>query len=325
MAVLIFAESNNGKLKKASLESISYGSRIAKMLGTEATALVCGDASPEELAKAGTFGAKKVLHASKVPTNFDPQLVATLVQKAVDKTGADTVIFSHDYAGRSVAPRISALLQAGLISGAVSLPDTSAGFSVKKNVFSGKAIAEISINTPKRVISLLPNSVPSEQVNETASVEAFNDATDGFVSGLNITKKAVDNSGGILLTEAELVVSAGRGMKGPENWNVVEDLANMLGAATACSRPVSDIGWRPHHEHVGQTGIAIRPNLYIAIGISGAIQHLAGVNGSKVIVVINKDSEAPFFKAADYGVVGDAMEVVPKLTEAFRKFKLQNA
>jgi len=325
MAVLIFAESNNGKLKKASLESISYGSRIAKMLGTEATALVCGDASPEELAKAGTFGAKKVLHASKVPTNFDPQLVATLVQKAVDKTGADTVIFSHDYAGRSVAPRISALLQAGLISGAVSLPDTSAGFSVKKNVFSGKAIAEISINTPKRVISLLPNSVPAEQVNETASVEAFNDATDGFVSGLNITKKAVDNSGGILLTEAELVVSAGRGMKGPENWNVVEDLANMLGAATACSRPVSDIGWRPHHEHVGQTGIAIRPNLYIAIGISGAIQHLAGVNGSKVIVVINKDSEAPFFKAADYGVVGDAMEVVPRLTEAFRKFKLQNA
>jgi electron transfer flavoprotein alpha subunit len=325
MAVLIFAESNNGKLKKASLESISYGSRIAKMLGTEATALVCGDASPEELAKAGTFGAKKVLHASKVPTNFDPQLAATLVQKAVDKTGADTVIFSHDYAGRSVAPRISALLQAGLISGAVSLPDTSAGFSVKKNVFSGKAIAEISINTPKRVISLLPNSVPAEQVNETASVEAFNDATDGFVSGLNITKKAVDNSGGILLTEAELVVSAGRGMKGPENWNVVEDLANMLGAATACSRPVSDIGWRPHHEHVGQTGIAIRPNLYIAIGISGAIQHLAGVNGSKVIVVINKDSEAPFFKAADYGVVGDAMEVVPRLTEAFRKFKLQNA
>jgi electron transfer flavoprotein alpha subunit len=325
MAVLIFAESNNGKLKKASLESISYGSRIAKMLGTEATALVCGDASPEELAKAGTFGAKKVLHASKVPTNFDPQLAATLVQKAVDKTGADTVIFSHDYAGRSVAPRISALLQAGLISGAVSLPDTSAGFSVKKNVFSGKAIAEISINTPKRVISLLPNSVPAEQVNETATVEAFNDATDGFVSGLNITKKAVDNSGGILLTEAELVVSAGRGMKGPENWNVVEDLANMLGAATACSRPVSDIGWRPHHEHVGQTGIAIRPNLYIAIGISGAIQHLAGVNGSKVIVVINKDSEAPFFKAADYGVVGDAMEVVPRLTEAFRKFKLQNA
>ena len=325
MAVLIFAESNNGKLKKASLESISYGARIAKMLGTEATALVCGDASAEELTKAGTFGAKNVLHASKVPTNFDPQLAATLVQKAVDKTGADTIIFSHDYAGRSVAPRISALLQAGLISGAVSLPDISAGFSVKKNVFSGKAIAEYSINTPKKVISLLPNSVPAEQVNETASIEAFNDATDGFVSGLNITKKAVDNSGGILLTEAELVVSAGRGMKGPENWNVVEDLASMLGAATACSRPVSDIGWRPHHEHVGQTGIAIRPNLYIAIGISGAIQHLAGVNGSKVIVVINKDSEAPFFKAADYGVVGDAMEVVPKLTEAFRKFKLQNA
>lgn len=325
MAVLIFAESNNGKLKKASLESISYGARIAKMLGTEATALVCGDASTEELAKAGTFGAKKVLHASQVPGHFDPQLATTLVQKAVDKTGADTIIFSHDYAGRSVAPRISALLQAGLVSGAVSLPDTSAGFSVKKNVFSGKAIAEYSINTPKKIISLLPNSVPVEIVNETATVEAFNEATSGFVSSLNITKKAIDNSGGIPLTEAELVVSAGRGMKGPENWNVVEDLANTLGAATACSRPVADIGWRPHHEHVGQTGIAIRPNLYIAIGISGAIQHLAGVNGSKVIVVINKDAEAPFFKAADYGVVGDAMEIVPKLTEAFRKFKLQNA
>lgn len=325
MAVLIFAESNNGKLKKASLESISYGSRIAKMLGTDATALVCGDASAEELAKAGTYGAKKVLHASQVPGHFDPQLATTLVQKAVDKTGADTIIFSHDYAGRSVAPRISALLQAGLVSGAVSLPDISAGFSVKKNVFSGKAIAEYSINTSKKIISLLPNSVPVEVVNETASVEAFNEATSGFVSSLNITKKAIDNSGGIPLTEAELVVSAGRGMKGPENWNVVEDLANTLGAATACSRPVADIGWRPHHEHVGQTGIAIRPNLYIAIGISGAIQHLAGVNGSKVIVVINKDAEAPFFKAADYGVVGDAMEVVPKLTEAFRKFKLQNA
>lgn len=325
MAVLIFAESSNGKLKKASLESISYGARIAKMLGTEATALVCGEASAEELAKAGTFGAQKVLHASQMPGHFDPQLASILVLKAVEKTGAKTIVFSHDYAGRSVAPRISAILQAGLVSGAVSLPDLTAGFSVKKNVFSGKAIAEYVIHTDVKIISLLPNSVPTEQTNTAASIETFNDATSGYVSGLNITKKAIDNSGGILLTEAELVVSAGRGMKGPENWNIVEELANTLGAATACSRPVADIGWRPHHEHVGQTGIAIRPNLYIAIGISGAIQHLAGVNGSKVIVVINKDSEAPFFKAADYGVVGDAMDVIPKLTAAFRKFKLQNA
>lgn len=325
MSVLVFAEAAQGKIKKASLEAISYGAQVAALTGTKAVALLTGSISADEAGKAGEYGASQVLHASNTPSHFDPQLIEGLVMKAVSHTGADIVIFSHDYAGRSVAPRIAAMLEAGLVSGAVSLPETQGGFSVKKNVFSGKAFAEYTIHTAKKVISLLPNSVPAQKNGAAAPVEAFDQALAGLTSNLSISRKAQEHQGGILLTEAEMVVSAGRGMKDPSNWNIVEDLANTLGAATACSRPVADIGWRPHHEHVGQTGIAIRPNLYIAIGISGAIQHLAGVNGSKVIVVINKDPEAPFFKAADYGVVGDAMEVVPRLTEAIRKFKATNA
>jgi electron transfer flavoprotein alpha subunit len=209
-------------------------------------------------------------------------------------------------------------LEAGHVSGAIALPDMSSGFVVKTNVFSGKAFANVSVHASKKVISLLPNSIPPESTGGTAEVVEFNPE----LGNAGITVKEMKAQGeGVLLPEAELVVSAGRGLKGPENWGMVEDLAATLGAATACSRPVADIGWRPHHEHVGQTGIAIRPNLYIAAGISGAIQHLAGVNGSKTIVVINTDSEAPFFKAADYGIVGDAFEVLPKLNEAMKAFK----
>ena len=209
-------------------------------------------------------------------------------------------------------------MEAGHVSGAIALPDTSSGFVVKTNVFSGKAFANVSVNSSKKVISLLPNSIPPESTGGSAEVVEFNPE----LGAAGITVKEMKAQGeGVLLPEAELVVSAGRGLKGPENWGMVEDLATTLGAATACSRPVADIGWRPHHEHVGQTGIAIRPNLYIAAGISGAIQHLAGVNGSKTIVVINTDSEAPFFKAADYGIVGDAFEVLPKLNEAMKAFK----
>ena len=215
-------------------------------------------------------------------------------------------------------PRLSARLKAGLVSGAVALPDTSNGFVVKKNVFSGKAFANISVSTPVKIISLNANAYKIVEGSGTAEVVAFNVTVDAPKVKVTSTSKA---SGEVPLTEAEIVVSAGRGLKGPENWGMVEELAKVLHAATACSRPVADAHWRPHNEHVGQTGFAIAPNLYIAIGISGAIQHLAGVNRSKVIVVINKDPEAPFFKAADYGIVGDAFEVVPKITEAIKKLR----
>jgi electron transfer flavoprotein alpha subunit len=220
-----------------------------------------------------------------------------------------------DLVGKAVAPRISARMKAGLVSGANALPE---GDGIRKPVFSGKAFATERVTTAKKVINLIPNSIPVEASDAAAAVEEFSAEVGSRRITVKDTKK---RSGSIALPEAELVVSAGRGLKGPENWGMVEELADLLGAATACSRPVADIGWRPHHEHVGQTGVAIRPNLYIAIGISGAIQHLAGVNQSKVMVVVNTDSEAPFFKAADYGVVGDAFEVVPKLTAAIKAFK----
>ncbi len=326
MAILIVTETSKGKYNKASFEAISYGAQVAKQLGTTATLLSLGTGSDEELSKAGEYGIGNVLKSDSSKLNqFDPQLISKLVIAAMEKVGADLLIMSHNRTGKAVAPRLSAMLHAGLVSGAVSLPQTNGEFSVRKNVFSGKASAEFTITTDKKIITLLPNSVPVQLTGGSASVSSFNEICDSFTSLLKVEERVHQTDGEIPLPGAELVVSAGRGLKGPENWGMVVELAKILGAATACSRPVADIGWRPHHEHVGQTGIAIRPNLYIAIGISGAIQHLAGVNGSKVIVVINKDSEAPFFKAADYGVVGDAFEIVPKLNDAFRKFKEQNS
>jgi electron transfer flavoprotein alpha subunit len=252
---------------------------------------------------------------------YDPQVLAKAVIEAANANGAKVIVFSHDTTGKGVAPRVAARLKAGLVAGAIDYPKTDGGkFTVKKAVFSGKAFAEVAINTDVKVISLTPNSVGVTLGSGSAVVEAFAPAVEASKLSIeNITKAASADE--IPLPEAELVVSAGRGMKGPENWGMIEDLAHALGAATACSRPVADIGWRPHHEHVGQTGVTVRPNLYIAIGISGAIQHLAGVNGSKVMVVINKDPEAPFFKAADYGIVGEAFEIVPRLTEAVKKLK----
>jgi len=326
MSVLVIIESSKGKISKAAIEAASYGAQIAAITGDSAVLLSIGQASDDELSRLGAYGISKVLKADSSTLNhFDPQAYAQVALAAVKQTGAKTIVFIHDVVGKAVAPRISAKLQAGLVSGAVALPDTNGGFTVTKNVFSGKAFAQYKINTEVKIISLLANSVPSKETGGSATIESFNGALDGYQSPLTVKQKIRDTSGEIPLPGAELVVSAGRGMKGPENWGMIEDLAKVVGAATACSRPVADIGWRPHHEHVGQTGVAIRPNLYIAVGISGAIQHLAGVNGSKVIVVINKDPEAPFFKAADYGVVGDAFEIVPKLTEAFKKFKSQNA
>jgi electron transfer flavoprotein alpha subunit len=225
-------------------------------------------------------------------------------------------VFANNVDGKAIAPRLSVRLNAGLVSGAVALPDTSNGFVVKKNVFSGKAFANVSLNTEIKIIALSPNAYMTVAGEGVAEVVPFNTTLDAAKVKVTAVNKV---SGEIPLTEAEIVVSAGRGMKGPENWGMIEELAKLLHAATACSRPVADAHWRPHNEHVGQTGTAIAPSLYIAIGISGAIQHLAGVNRSKVIVVINKDPEAPFFKAADYGIVGDAFEVVPKMIEAIKK------
>ncbi len=310
MATLVYINSENG-LGKADFEAVTY----AKKLGQDVIVVTNGNNT--DLAKLGEYGASKVL-VDRSLTQADAQQTTRLIANAVESTGANILVFSHDLTAKAVAPRLSVRLKAGLISGAIALPETGNGFSCKVNVFSGKAFGTVSVKTDKKIISLLPNTLQPEVTGSAASVEEFNgNAGSGAIKVIE-TKKP---EGNIPLPEAELVVSAGRGLKGPENWGMVEDLASALGAATACSRPVADIGWRPHHEHVGQTGVAIRPNLYIAAGISGAIQHLAGVNGSKVIVVINTDPEAPFFKAADYGVVGDAFEVLPRLTEAVKKFR----
>jgi electron transfer flavoprotein alpha subunit len=323
MSVLVYTEISKGKIKKASLEAVNYGTTIAEKSGTTATAIVIGEADGSVLNELGKAGAKKVLQIkdAKLKTH-DSQLVTMALEQAVAAENAEIIIFSHDFSGKAFAPRLSAKLKAGMVAGAVNFPSMNEGFVVEKNVFSGKATAKYAINTPKKIISLLPNSFQVKLTENTAEIVDFKVNLQGDP---RITVKEVKiESNELSLPEAEKVVSAGRGLKGPENWGMVEELAKELGAATACSRPVSDIGWRSHHEHVGQTGIAIRPNLYIAIGISGAIQHLAGVNGSKTIVVINKDPEAPFFKSADYGIVGDAFEVVPKLIEAVKQFKAHN-
>jgi electron transfer flavoprotein alpha subunit len=307
MSVLVYVDVKNGEVVKSSNEAIYYASKV----NGDCVAVCAGSIDSSKLEALGNYGAVKVIHhASEVQDNAQ---LAKLVENAANSAGANTVVFSHDFAGKAIAPRVAARLNAGIVSGVVDLP--SSDNTIKKSVFSGKAFATYKINSEKVVLSVLPNSMNVEATDAIASVES--DSSDLGTSKLTVKEfKKKGGDGKIDLTEAELVVSAGRGLKGPENWGMIEELAENLGAATACSRPVADIGWRPHHEHVGQTGIAIRPNLYIAIGISGAIQHLAGVNGSKVIVVINTDPEAPFFKAADYGIVGDAFDVVPKLVEA---------
>lgn len=319
MSVLIFVDhTDEGHIKKASHEAISYGAKIAEQMGHVAEAVVLGKVN-EDLAALGQHGAKKVHHVQNDNLNaFDSQVQAKVIAQVAEQTGAKIIVFSNNSSGKALAPRVAVRLKAGLVAGATALPETSNGFTVRKNVFSGKAFANVSIKTDIKVISLNVNAFTITQGQGTAEVVSFNATIDAPKVKVTGSTKA---SGKVSLTEADIVVSAGRGLKGPENWGMVEDLADSLGAALACSRPVADAHWRPHNEHVGQTGIAIAPNLYIAIGISGAIQHLAGVNRSKTIVVINKDPEAPFFKAADYGIVGDAFEVVPKMTEAVKKLK----
>ncbi|MDH7462646.1 electron transfer flavoprotein subunit alpha/FixB family protein [Chitinophagaceae bacterium 26-R-25] len=318
MSVLIYIDQADGHIKKASYEVLSYGSKIAEQLGTTAEGVVLGKVQ-DDLAGLGKYGVKKIHQVTNDNlAHLDGQVYAKVIAQVAEKTGAKVIVFSNNVDGKAIAPRLSAKLKAGLVTGAMALPDTSNGFSVKKTVFSGKAFANVAINSDIKIIALNPNAFQVTEGAGTAEVAAFEATVDAPKVKVTATNKV---TGEVPLSEAEVVVSGGRGMKGPENWGMLEELAHLLGAALACSRPVADAHWRPHHEHVGQTGLAIAPNLYIAVGISGAIQHLAGVNRSKVIVVINKDPEAPFFKAADYGIVGDAFEVLPKIIAAVKKLK----
>ena len=318
MSVLVFLDQADGHIKKSSFEAASYAAKVAEMMGTTAEAILLGTVN-DDLAAVGTYGIKKVHTVADASlNNLDAQVYTKIIAQAADAVAADVIVFSHNTSGKAIAPRLSVRLKAGLVSGAAALPDLSNGFTVKKTVFSGKAFANIAVTSAKKIIALNPNSYDISTVGGTAEVVPFAATIDVARVEVTSTNKI---TGEVPLSEAEIVISGGRGLKGPENWALVTDLAKLLGAATACSRPVADSDWRPHHEHVGQTGLAIAPNLYIAIGISGAIQHLAGVNRSKTIVVINKDPEAPFFKAADYGIVGDAFEVMPKIIDAVRKLK----
>ena len=321
MSVLVYAENAGGKFKKSTYEVLSFGYAIAEKIGGSLTVLSIGDVNADELAKLSKYGASKVLNVTNEKLkSFVNMAYAAVIAEASKSEDAKVIIMSASFTGKGLAPRVAVKLEAGLVDGAISLPDMSNGFTVRKGAFSGKAFADVTLTSDRKVITLMPNSYQVNEHLKDANIVEFN-PTVRDLDFKAMVKEIVRAADKVSLPEAEIVVSGGRGLKGPENWGMIEELANLLGAATACSKPVSDSNWRPHSEHVGQTGIAISPNLYIAIGISGAIQHLAGVSSSKVIVVINKDPEAPFFKAADYGIVGDAFEVIPELVKAAKSFK----
>ncbi|MFL0682931.1 MAG: electron transfer flavoprotein subunit alpha/FixB family protein [Algoriphagus aquaeductus] len=319
MSILVYIEHAEGKVKKTSLEAVSFAHALSGKTGEgEVVAVALGTVSADELAAVGKAGAAKVLHSSDERLNAGViQAHATAVAQAFAAVGAKTLVLAKSSLGDAVAARLAIKLNAGLVSNVVELPSTSAGYVVKRSIYTGKAFAETTVTTENKILAVKKNAVDLKTDGTEAVVEnlSVTISDSDFASKITSTERA---TGEVLLPEADIVVSGGRGMKGPENWGMLEDLAKTLGAATGCSKPVSDIGWRPHHEHVGQTGVKVAPSLYVAVGISGAIQHLAGVNSSKCIVVINKDPEAPFFKAADYGIVGDAFEIVPKLTDALK-------
>jgi electron transfer flavoprotein alpha subunit len=319
MSVLVFAETWEGSFKKATYEAVSYAARVAAMMNTEAIAVVLG-AVADDPATLGKYGAAKVLTGGADLPGFTAGGYADLLVQAAEAHQASIIVVSGTFNGKSLQGQLSVQFNASALTNAVALPSSVNPLRVKRSAFSSKGFVEYQAQLNRAVISIVPNGIGVAEVPAAGAVAPLQAQV--AAGAVKTTSTGVDRvKGQIPLPEAELVVSAGRGMKAPENWTMVEELADVLGAATACSKPVSDMHWRPHSEHVGQTGIAIRPNLYIAIGISGAIQHLAGVSNSKTIVVINSDPEAPFFKAADYGVVGDAFQVVPKLTEAIKKLK----
>jgi electron transfer flavoprotein alpha subunit len=320
MAVLAFVEDADGKIKKSSLEAVAYAAALASKVGeAEVVAIALGNqVGTDELEQLGKYGASRVLHANDERLNQGViQAYASVIDQAMNEANASVLVLAKSSLGDPVASRVAVKQQASLAPNVVELPDLSDGFVVKQSIYTGKAFAFNKLERDKKIIALKKNAIALEEGEGSVSVESFsaNLSDSDFSATITSTEKS---EGDILLPEADIVVSGGRGLKGPENWGMIEELASTLGAATGCSKPVSDMGWRPHHEHVGQTGVKVSPTLYVAVGISGAIQHLAGVNASKNILVINQDAEAPFFKAADYGVVGDAFEIVPKLTEEIK-------
>ncbi len=317
MSVLVYIESENGAFKKAALEVASYGRAVANALNTKLNAVVF---NTEDCTQLGTYGVDKVLSVNH-SEQFNAKIYADVLVQAAQKEQAYVVILSSSADSRYLAPMLSVGLNAGYVPNVVEVPTSTQPFVVKRSVFSNKAFCETEITTEVKVIGLSNNAFGLIEQSVSVEVVSFSPT----MSSSNVSVEKVDKATNkVSIADAETVVSAGRGLKGPEHWGMIEELADVLGAATACSKPVSDLGWRPHSEHVGQTGKPVASNLYIAIGISGAIQHLAGINSSKVKVVINTDPEAPFFKAADYGIVGDAFEVVPKLIEKLKTFKAQN-
>lgn len=322
MSVLVYTESENGKFGKTSLEAASYAKAIANEMGTSVTAVAFNAEDVSELSK---FGVDKVLKVNNDKlSKFNAEAYTDVLKQAAEKEAAEIVVVSQSMNSKYLAPLLAVQLDAGYAPNAVALPESFSPFKVKRTVFSNKAFAVSELTTDKKIVGISKNAFGLKETQGGAASEAFEPtlSSEDFTVNVESVDKATDK---VTIADAEIVVSGGRGLKGPENWGMIEELASTLGAATACSKPVSDMGWRPHSEHVGQTGKPVASNLYIAVGISGAIQHLAGINASKVKVVINNDPEAPFFKAADYGVVGDAFEIVPKLTEKLKEFKANNS
>jgi electron transfer flavoprotein alpha subunit len=322
MSVLVFADASEGKFKKTAFEVVSYGKKVAEQLGTTIIAVTINAENPSELA---AYGAEKIITiANDQLKAFNAKAYASVLKQVAEKESATIVVIDSGANGLYVSPLVAASLEAGYASNTVALPSSTDPLIVKRKAFSSKGFNNTEIKTAKAVIGLAKNSFGIFESSGAGSIEDFSPAL--VEDDFKVTSSSVEKvSSKITIADADIVVSAGRGLKGPENWGMIEELADVLGAATACSKPVSDLGWRPHSEHVGQTGKPVASNLYIAIGISGAIQHLAGINSSKVKVVINTDPEAPFFKAADYGIVGDAFEVVPQLIEKLKDFKAQNS
>ncbi len=322
MSVLVYTESEEGKIKKIALEAVAYAKGIADQMGTSVTTV---SINANDVSELGKYGASKVLQVSNDKLGkFNAEAYADVIAQAAKNEDAKVIVVTSSANSKFLAPALAVNLEAGYVPNVIGLPESTSPFIVKSNVFTNKAFALTEIKTDRKIIGLGKNSYGLKENETSATSESFSPNLDAHDFAMEIVSvdKATDK---VTIADAEIVVSGGRGLKGPENWGMLEELAKTLGAATACSKPVSDMGWRPHSEHVGQTGKPVASNLYIAIGISGAIQHLAGINASKVKVVINNDPEAPFFKAADYGMVGDAFEIVPKLTEKLKEFKAQNA
>jgi len=322
MSVLVYTENWDGKFKKLSYELVSYAKSVAAMVGGDVTALSIGSVNQDELSTLGNYGASLVLSADAAPSGLDNQVYTAIIAAAMKKCGARVLVMAHNNTGKAIAPRLSVRLKAGLAAGATGVPESANPLVVTKKVYSGKAFGKVKILTDSAILTLSQNSFGIVESGGTATVESFDPGVD--VSAARTTIKNVQKQEGkLLLTDADVVISGGRGMKSGDNWGPIEELASILGAATACSRPVSDEGWRPHGEHTGQTGKIIAPNLYMAFGISGAIQHLAGVSSSKCIVAVNTDKDAPIFESADYGIVGDALKVLPQLISEIKAAKAQ--